>query len=370
VRIRKIAGAIAGAGLMTAVLAAPASAASTPINVVAPLHPYAIVSANATYGTFGVGSTAPNQPSGELCLEVALASNNSLWLSNTDSGNVGNVSGTVPYIVLDQTLAQFSPAQPCVLNTTNVTTTGKVTPTVGQVQFAGITTSSGIDRGIKSGTSTTYTVSKPSGATVAAPQCSLVLTTNCYDPAKLTVSISNPAPTLSVVTVTGVNSIISKPKLDLVTPGACVLEEHDVTPTSGAFANTGTWTGSYKICAETAGQNIIKSAPFTVNVTGSPGAGGVALTAVQTVTSSVQLWDQTLANQDINAGPLGTCKVIDQVSRGMQCKGDWGAVVPLNIAVRKGSPVTGGAPYGAPAGLNDPDGITTPLPVAIGSGAL
>jgi hypothetical protein len=370
--MKRIAGAIAGAGLMLATFATPAHAASTAILVNEGLHPYAIVSANATYGTFAVGSTNPGQPDGDLCLKVVIASNASLWLSNTDSGNVMNNAGSVVYQVLDQTLAPIG--DPCTLNTTNVKTTGKTITSAGQVQFNAITTTSGIDRGISSGSSTTYTVARPAGSTVTAPTCPVGVTAACYDPNKLNISITNPAPTLSVVTVTAlapavtptpIAAIISKPKLDLL---ACELEEHDVTPTAGAYSGTGTWTGSYQICAQATGQNLIKSAPFTLNVSGMTGGSNAALTAVQTVTSSVRLWDQTLVNTDTNFGPLGTCKIADQTSRAISCKGWWGPVVPLNIAVRKGSPVTGGAPYGNPAGINDPDGITTPLPVAIGNG--
>jgi hypothetical protein len=373
--MKRIAGAIAGAGLLLATFASPAHAASTAINTTEGLHPYAIVSANATYGTFAVGSTNPGQPDGELCLKVVIASNASLWLSNTDSGNVMNNAGSVLYQNLDQTLAPIGGT--CTLNTTNVTTTGKTVTSAGQVQFNGIKTKSGIDRGIASGSSTTYTVTKPSASTVTAPQCPVGGPfIACYDTSKLNVNIQNggPGSTTAVVTVsalapavtpTPVAAIISKSKLDL---GACELEEHDVTPTAGAYSGSGTWTGTYQICAQTAGQNLITSAAFTLNVTGMAAAESATLTAIQTVTSSVRLWDQTLVNTDTNFGPVGTCKIADQTSRAISCKGWWGAVVPLNIAVRKGSPVTGGAPYGNPAGINDPDGITTPLPVVLGTG--
>jgi hypothetical protein len=285
-----------------------------------------------------------------LCLKLAIASNNSLWLSNTDSGNLLNNAGNVVYTVMDGTLSPL--ALPCTLNTTKVLTTGKVTPTVGNIAYS-VTTASGIDRGIASGTSSTYTLSHPAGATVTFPIC---------DSLKVTCSQSNPTSTLTVVTLTAVpkvttpaqpGAVVSKSKLDIT---QCILEEADVTPLAGAYANTGTWTGSYVNCAQTAGQNTIKSAPVTINVAGV--AGPTALTFVQTVTSSVKLWDQT----------RGACKIADQDSRAISCKGDWGAVVPLNISVRKGSPITGGAPYGNPAGLNDPSGVSTPLPVLIASG--
>jgi hypothetical protein len=343
--MRRIAGVLAGAGLVAGTLfAAPASALSTLITDTTALSPYAIVSANATYGTFGVGSTNPGQPDGELCLRVAIASNSSLWLSQTDSGNLMNGGGTVVYQNLDQTLAPIGGT--CTLNTTNLTHKGKITHSVSPgtmtITFKADTL---VDRGIQSGSSSNYLVTHAPGTTIGIT-CDLANT--CSQTAA--------GPNATVVTITRNTNIISKSKLDLL---QCELEEHDVDPVAGPWAAETAVTGTYVVCAQTAGQNKISGKNTTLTVTGTDNTP-VSISFVQSVTSNIQLWDQT----------LGTCKIGDQDARVILCKGDWGDVVPLNVAVRDKAGVSGGAPYGNPAGINDPDGVTTPANILLGSANL
>ena len=100
-------------------------------------------------------------------------------------------------------------------------------------------------------------------------------------------------------------------------------------------------------------------------MTGPPGA--VTLSLVQGNTAGLQFWDQARGKCVVETDDLTNFR---QVAHDLICKGDWGDPFPLALSMRAGATVTGGAPYGNPAGLLDPAGITTPAPALLSTGTI
>jgi len=353
VRIKRLVGLLSIGGLAFSAFMPAAHAAGVAFDVVANTKAYAIFDPGATYGTFGLGSTNPNGPGSATCFKVALDLGANPWSSNASSGNVLAPGGTLAYANLSQ---DFNPVPACTINNTPIETLGKETDAAGVVTFSSLAQNVSVDRGILAGSATAYMVVHPAGAVVAAP---------VLDPSQ-TANIQNISATQTVVTIASNLPVISKAKLDTAVPSAtCELQEATTTPGAGNWNGSGTWTQTYRVCQEVAGQNVVKGKKSTLTVTGAPGA--VSLSMIQGNTQNPQLWSQT----------VGKCKVETddivnnvQVAHDLICKGDWGDALPLTIAVRVGSPLTGGAPYGNPAGLSDPQGITTPLPTLLSQGAI
>lgn len=352
-RIKRLVGLLSIGGLAFSAFMPAAHASGVAFDVTANTKAYAIFDPGATYGTFGVGSTNPNGPGSATCFKTVLDHTGAApWSSDASSGNVLNGGGTVVYLNIDQ---NFSPVPACTINATPIQTVGKETDAAGSVVFSSLAQNVSVDRGIMAGSATAYMVTHPSGATV----------TTTLDPTQ-TSSVQNISATATVVTIASTVPVVSKAKLDTVNPGAtCELQEATTTPGAGTWNGTGTWTQTYRVCAEVTGQNIVKGKKSSITVSGT--AGAVSLSMIQGNTQNPQLWSQT----------VGKCKVeTDDVVNGVQvahdliCKGDWGDALPLTIAVRVGSTVTGGSPYGNPAGLADPQGVTTPATTLLSAGAI
>jgi len=355
VRIKRLVGLLSIGGLAFSAFMPAAHASGVAFDVTAQTKAYAIFDPGATYGTFGVGSTNPNGPGSATCFKVALAVGPPIspW-SSASSGPVfvaGPGAGTVQYTNIDQ---NFNPVPACTINLTPIQTVGKETDATGSVTFSSLAQNVSVDRGIMAGSATAYLVTHPTGATIST----------VLDPTQ-TASVSSAGPNADVVLISSNVPVISKAKLDTAVPGAtCELQEATTTPGSGTWNATGTWTQTYRVCAEVAGQNVVKGKKSSITVTGA--AGPVSLSMIQGNTQSPQLWSQT----------VGKCKVETddtvlgvQVAHDLICKGDWGDALPLTIAVRVGAGVTA-APYASPVGAADPQGITTPAPTLLSAGAI
>jgi hypothetical protein len=355
VRIRRTVGALLTGGLVLAAFAQPASATITKgaISTVVNAKAYAIFDLAAPYGTIGIGSTAPGDPAGETCLKFALDLGFNMWTSDATNGDIFEAGGVVQYAsVLDD----FTPnPDPCIVNAQNVSLTGKslTNTTTNTVDFTGISQVVNIDHGIKASAQSFYLVDHPAGASITS------VSGVDFDPLTVNVSFTTLSATRKLVTVTPVLEVISKSKLDnpnLYGP-PCELQSIDRDPTTGAWAAETSISQVYSICAQdNAIQTAAKSPKWSLHSSG--GEGVTSLTWSSALTVGPSLWEQT----------LGKCKLLDQDSRVLQCKGDWGDALPFTISVRGGSTVTGGSPYGNPAGKSDPEGITTPTVALLGSG--
>ena len=206
---------------------------------------YGNFDANATYGDLGFGGTNPGNLDNEPCFKFALDSASNLWLSNTTSGNLRNDAGGVVYVNVD---SQFNPLPSCTLMTTPIQTSGKTLSGIGSVTFSNVSQAITLDRGMLLDSSTAYKLVHPAGATVAVtPDPTQTFTRTAISTTEDLVVIANTVP------------LWSKAKIDNLNPPAtCELRESTTTPTAGTWAGTGTYTQTYRICAQQAGQNVIR----------------------------------------------------------------------------------------------------------------
>jgi hypothetical protein len=338
-------------GLLATALPASAATVNTPFTTSATMKAYAVAAPTGTWGAAGIGSTAPNTAAGDACLKVALkdvGGSPTAFYGGTAENPLFNGGGNVVTANLNATT--FAPVGSCTINSTPTTWTGTVQEvSTGSVVFKNVVTAVDVDHGIKASSSAIYTVQYPSGSTPTLPAST----------ADYTVTSLGSTATSTTFKIDYTAQLVSKAKLDKT---ACTFAE-EATQTNAGPRHPGTWTSTYEECDSLAPfTSTFKSKKFTVSVAGTTGSGAVSLIQNNGLTTNPSVWDQR----------LGKCKVSDQDSRALLCKGDWGTPIAFTIVVRGSTGTTPGTTGQniLPAGLGDTNGLVSPKFQPIASGNL
>jgi len=339
------------AGMFLIAGASAASAASTTIRPYIGFQPSA-----------GIGATDAGVWDSESCI---------IGIDGDHPGNGGKINNVVvaghtgELNVTYAGLTSGDPVPSCTPIDIGLTGTASVTPGTKPGGFLAVTTTAGLQGGVDAFSITTIDVSLAAAQSVKVPSGGTQITG---------------AGLLPVGTLTGPGTVRFKLKITEVktkavaaTPASCTDEIHviDTTQHDVKLAPVATkWDGSTIPPATSYFATIRSCAGSPAAVAGKPvitklsiaGDGATSASFVEAQTVNPKTWDQTMGTcGTVKTAAVGTsfgATALD-VSRVIQCKGDFGAPVPFALDVR-GFTTNGG---------QDPNGLQhAQAPLNLGGG--
>lgn len=115
-------------------------------------------------------------------------------------------------------------------------------------------------------------------------------------------------------------------------PTATKLNTASPFSTTPKLGDAGVYVATIRDCAENTAATPGK--PVTVKISISGGAGAVSVDFLNSSTNNPAVWDTTRGSSCSAVKTAGTFGTALQSSRVIQCKGDYGAAIPLSLAVR------------------------------------
>ncbi len=307
-------------------------------------------------GTIAIGSTNPGFANSKLCLVL-----------DAGTGNHGKINGVVvaPATQLDISIVDqtFVPAgNACTPTPVTVDTVDADTTTVGSL--TGGTASIGVVSSTQSGISatavTTVRVNYSVGQSVALPAGATIVAGALSGGSSVDLDLK-PSATLT-------KSALSAACSD--TPVVIDTATHDTNVKSLAPIATkitgattlaaGQYTATIRECAQSTAAVVGKEGKTKIKITGH---GAVSVQFLKAATVNPQTWDTTYGKCSVvkTVGDIGSPSDPIDASRVIQCKGGFGAPIPLSLVVRGWTTAGGTDPFG----LNNPG-----PPVTLTSGTI
>jgi hypothetical protein len=313
--LRKLAA--AGAVLGVAVATSISSASAVVINV----RPY-------VGNQIGVGATAPGDPSSELCLILAATPTSYTGKIN---GAPGGPAGQLDVFFYLQDLTTTSPT--CVPTSISVDATGTATPTTTGGSLA-VTSTTSVQPGIQAqgitllrvNYDTNMSVKQPSGSTVVGGALS---GGSFVDLQMKPIGVSTKAQLDTAACSDNQYLIDANTNDGSKSNGPTATDIDD--PASPNLGDPGVYVATLRNCAQL--EVSVPGKPVTSKIS-VVGHGAVSVQFLKSLTANPQTWDTTRGKACSAVKTAGTYGDALDSSRVLQCKGDFGAPIPLNIDVR------------------------------------
>jgi hypothetical protein len=322
-RFRRLA--IAGSVVALALSTAATAAGAVSISV----RPYAL-------GVLGIGSTAPGDPASELCVIIADTPETYGGLVN---GSPGGPAGDLNVSFFAQDLAtQVATCVPTPISVDTVAVDNVATESTkpghpgGTMQIA---TTSSVQPGILATAGTIIDVTYDSGVTIKTPGGAVLLSGSVDNPSGDTARFSlKPTVTKTKALLDTGACSDNQYFIDANTPDGTKFNAPKAIaiddPAAPTLGDAGYYVATMRNCAEQNTSFPGKETKTKIKVTG---VGNVSVDFVKATTANPQTWDTTRGKCK-GVKVAGTFGDVTQSSRVIQCKGDYGEVIPFTLDVR------------------------------------
>jgi len=290
--------------------------------------------------TVGIGATDPGNPGSVLCLvfqDGAVPTYGGKVNGSVVAGRTGELNVTFT----NQSFAQVASCVSTAINistvdATNIAVQATAPKTGGTLQ---ISTIASVQPGISATATTQVRVNYAAGQVVKAPSGAIVIGGALSGDTHVDFSLK-PVATITKASLNLTACSDNQYLIDSNTPDGNIKSNAPkatkldlVTPfsTTPKLGDAGVYVATIRDCAENTATVPGKASTTKILLTG-PGAANVQF--LKSSTDNPSVWDTTFGTSCATVKTAGTFGTGLQSSRVMQCKGNYGAPIPLSLTVR------------------------------------
>ena len=308
---------------------------------------------NLSTPEWGLGTTDPGNPGSVLCLVIP---DNPIAYQGKVNGTAASPFTALNVSLFSQALAPVTTCVPTEITVKTADLTNIVIPSLTGGTLS-VSTTTSLTPGIKALAVNTLRVHYAGGMTVKLPSGATVvggaLTGGSFVDLDMKAALTTTASVLDATACSDNQYLIDTNTPDQsLSNGPTATKLNLVTPFSTApkLGDVGVYVATLRNCSQS--QTPITGKPVTVKIS-VLGHGAVSASFIKSATINPQTWDTTRGATCAAVKYLvNTVTLSKNVSRTLQCKGDFGAPIPLALDVR-------GFVTNAP-GQSDPYGIVHP----------